>query len=202
MATRRDFADQIDLGEWWRGCINDDVSISRATKPFGKRLYMVPGMYVTSPDRYTWRGLFTFGRRQHLFTKTYAPHVWGICCFGLGLYTVGFLGTVIKLLSQTAGWGWAAAVLAFVAMCDFGRAQGRKAFVDDILPRAARKKLAGVWTLERFGTPLWMAVHCLISVSAIYRWRFKWGGILYYVGGPRGRGTRVLERLPYPDATG
>ena len=197
MAMRREVADEIDLGEWWRGCINDDVSVSRAIKQLPKRLYMIAGMFVISSDRYTWRSLMTFGRRQHLFTKTYAPHVWGTCCFGLGLYTIGFLATAVKLLSFTAGWGWAAGVLVLVSICDIGRAAARHALVQYILPADARQKLEGVWNLERFGTPLWMAVHFAISVSAIYRQRFKWGGIVYRVGGRRGRGTRVLRRLPY-----
>ena len=197
MAIRRNVADQIDLGECWRGCINDDVSVSRAIKQHGKRLYLVAGMFVISPDRYTWRSLLTFGRRQHLFTKTYAPHVWATCCLGLALYTLSVVATAIKLLTFSSGWGWAIAVLGFVAACDLGRAETRRALVANILPVDAQQNLRGVWNLERFATPLWMAAHLVVSLSAIYRWRFKWGGIIYRVGGHRGRGTRILQRLPY-----
>ena len=62
-----------------------------------------------------------------------------------------------------------------VAVCDYGRAQRRRALAKDILPDDARQKLRGVWNLERYGTCVWMAVHFAISVGAIYRRRFKWG---------------------------
>lgn len=201
MALRRDTIEEIDLGEHWRGCINDDVSISRAIKAIRKRIYMVPGAFVVSPDAYDWAGLWKFGRRQHLFTKTYAPHIWGICAFGMVLYTVSFVAALIKFFSFTPGWAWAGLVMAVVFAFDFKRARLRRLIIEDILPPDAVERLRGVWALEQFGTPLVMAVHGAIAVSALYAGRFTWGGITYRIGGRRGRGTRVLQRHPYPDAT-
>ena len=200
MALRRDTVEEIDLGEQWRGCINDDVSLSRAIKTARKRIYMVPGAFVVSPDSYDWAGLWKFGRRQHLFTKTYAPHIWGICTFGMVLYTVSFVIALLKLFSFTPGWGWAVLAVAIVFAFDFTRARLRRSIVSDILPADAVERLRGVWPLEKFGTPLVMAVHGAIAVSALYAGRFTWGGITYRIGGRRGRGTRVLQRHPYPSS--
>ncbi len=192
MATRREVLEEIGMPDPWRDVFNDDVTLSNAVRSAGYRVYLAPDLLVAADADYTWAGAFEFGRRQYMHGRYYVGPSWMWAPIGTTLYLAGFLSAAIKLLSFTPGWGWALGALALVFALDLARAVTREAVARAAFDEPVLARLDRVWWWERLGTPLWMAFHGAVCVSAMIGRRFTWGGITYEVLSPRN--IRIIRR--------
>ncbi len=185
MAIRRDAMRAIDLAEHWRGALSDDYQMTHAVSRAGRRLYFVMRLLVPSPARYAWGELFHFGRRQYLITRTHAPVIWAIGLLGGVLYVGGWVTALLALSMQWPGRGWAIAAMTGVYGLDFVRGLCRKRIARRVFDAATFAALRPALRLDRYATPLVMAVHLLIVLSSAWGRTIRWAGVTYRIRGRR-----------------
>jgi len=113
----------------------------------------------------------------------YAPYIWWIGLVGTSVYLAGLAAVIGTAAAQCAGWGWGLVGLAVVDVADHFRSGRREAVVREILGEATTKRLDGALRLERYATPLIMAVHWLIIVSSAFGRTIHWAGVTYRLRG-------------------
>jgi cellulose synthase/poly-beta-1,6-N-acetylglucosamine synthase-like glycosyltransferase len=187
-AMLRSTLEEGDLESLWEGTLSDDCQMTRAVSRTGRRVYFVARCLVASPVSMTWGRLFEFGRRQYLIMRVHHPRVWLAGLFGTGLYVGGWISAIAAL---AGGVLWALPVMAVVYLGDRQRGRMRRQVVKEVFDQSTVRQLAGVDGLERWATPLWMAVHLLIVVSSAVGRRITWAGITYELRGPQD--VRVVQ---------
>lgn len=193
-AIRRGTLEQCRLIDYWRGAISDDYQMTRAVRrETDQRVYFVARCLVGSPVGLDWSGLFSFGRRQYLITRIYAPGVWLIALLGTGLYTAGFISALAGLIT---GHMPALLPIAMVYFFDWVRARTRRVVVGEVFGQTMVNQLRPAFVLERWATPLWMAIHLLIVLSSAWGRRITWAGIVYEMRGRQD--VRILNRAAEP----
>ncbi len=183
MAMRRQTLEAADLVGHWRGALSDDYQFTRAARRTKGRLYFQMRCLVASPAAFSWARLFEFGRRQHLITRVYAPGVWLIGLIGTSLYLAGLVTAVAAAVGPWRGWGWGVGALAVVMVADRFRGGRREAVVREIFDASVARRIEPALRLERWATPLVMAVHWLIIVSSAWGRTVRWSGVTYRVRG-------------------
>ncbi|MEO1237912.1 MAG: glycosyltransferase family 2 protein, partial [Planctomycetota bacterium] len=190
MAVRADFARRHDLPGYFRGALSDDYQMTRLCRDAGRRVYFVHRCLVPSPVQMNWRGLFEFGRRQYLITRLHDPALYRKALGFIGLYVAGFLTSIVSLavaivIGQTAVAVIAAVALLVVAAADQARAAYRRAAVAQAFGHDQLRYLRHTLRLDRFGTPLVMAVNLALLVSAAFGQTLAWRGHRYRLDGPQ-----------------
>jgi cellulose synthase/poly-beta-1,6-N-acetylglucosamine synthase-like glycosyltransferase len=103
-AIRKETFDALAVADRWDRALSDDYQLTRALRQAGRSIRFVPQALVPSSDRTTWRGFWSFARRQVLITRVCAPAIWraGLiltCSFLLG-------GTALAVLIIVSAMGW------------------------------------------------------------------------------------------------
>lgn len=178
MAIRRDVAEQVRLVDHWRGALSDDYQMTRAVRQAGLQVYFVARSMIPSPARFTWAGLLRFGRRQYMITRIYAPLIWLTALGGHALYT---LGTVTALIALAMGHLAPLIPVALVYLCDYQRARTRRLAASLVFDESVTAALRPAFALDRWATPLWMAVHLGIVLSSTFGRTVRWAGITYFM---------------------
>lgn len=179
------------LTQWLSQSLTDDLQITRMCRSFGGRLRFVPSCLLITPVEFTLASLWEFAVRQYVLTRTCLPRLWLYGLVTTGLYTLGFVSSLGYALTAAAlGWPrmhWAAPAgfLAAVTLLDAIRGSFRarlvqRAFGDEVAGRLAR----ALW-LDRWATPVWMAMHLAFILAAGTSNRIRWRSILYQVNGPQ-----------------
>ena len=185
MAVRADFAREHGLVRRWTGAITDDYPVWRMVRDASRRVYFVRSCLVPSRVDFTFATFRNFVYRQYLITRVYAPLVHAAAVLLTGLYTAGFVSALVALAAAHGWLRWAAAgALAVVVVADQLRAASRAAVVAKMFPWRAKGQLQPALRLDRWGTPLWMAAHFLITLSVVGRRSMTWRGVRYVVRGP------------------
>lgn len=187
MAIRRSLADEIDLDGYWRGALSDDFQMTRAIRESGKRLYFVLRNLLPSPVSMSWGGLLEFGRRQYMITRVHAPWVWLTGLLATGGYTGAWLSAVVFVAAGVGGgaggWGWAAGAGAVVAFADAQRGRCRAKAVRAVMPEEVMARLGPALRLDRWATPMVMAVHFFVVLSSAFGRTLDWAGVRYRLRG-------------------
>ncbi len=180
MALTREAFDELDLANLLRGCLNDDLMISRAARKAGKRIIFVRSLLAPSPVDYNWSSMFEFARRQYFQVRVYVLRYW--------LTALGF--TTLWLAGVAICWGrllmgdWAAALpIAAVAGANGIKTWLRGAYLREQFPPEVLKRLEQARRIEWPATTLQFFLHWLMILSALPIRRISWAGIRYEVKG-------------------
>lgn len=187
MAIRREQVAMVSQA--WDGALSDDLQMTAVMRQAGLGVYFVGRLLIRSPVAMRWSQLLEFGRRQYVIVKVHRPLAWW---FGLGansFYTVSWLGC---LAAFACGYFWALAALCLVMLLDRWRAWCREAVIHDAMGEDAVASLAGPIRLERWLTPIYVAVHAWLAISAVWGRTITWAGTRYRMVGPQD--VRVLGR--------
>ncbi len=179
----------MQVEKYWHGALSDDYQMTRAVGRAGYRVYFLPFCLVSSPVQFTWRSLWRFARRQYVITRMHAPWLWLAAAGGTGLYTAACLSAVAAL---ALGVGWAAPVIAAVYAMDVMRGRMRGLMVKQVLGEATAARLTQALRLDRYATPLWMALHLVLVLGSAIGRRIEWAGLTYLLRGPQQ--VQILER--------
>jgi cellulose synthase/poly-beta-1,6-N-acetylglucosamine synthase-like glycosyltransferase len=182
-AIRRDTLESADVAGHWRGALSDDYQMTRAMTLAGKRIVFLPICLIASPANFTWGSLLEFGRRQHLITRIHSPGIWLIGLAAMWVYTAGWLSAAAALLMGAHSWGWGVAAMIGVSVLDVVRGSQRRKNVVMTLGEDVAEKLRSTFVLDRFATPVWMALHAWIILSSAVGRRIRWAGIRYEMRG-------------------
>lgn len=188
MAFRRDLLPERFVIENFDGALSDDYQLTRTCREEGKRVYFILRCLVASPTSTTWTRLFEFGRRQYIITRIHAPTIWLIGLASTTVYTAAWLAALAAIMIQAGGWGWALAAMVVVYLADIGRAGRRAAAVREAFDGETAAALCSSLRLDRWATPLVMAVHAMIIWSSALGRTITWAGVKY-----RMRGRREVE---------
>lgn len=194
-ALLRRTLDEAKVVEHWQGALSDDYQMSRAIRRIDKVVFFVPRCLVGSPARFTWSSLMEFGRRQYVITRVHAPMLWLLGLLFTAMSLAGWLSVIIAAVMHVEGWGWGLVAAAAVYLLDLTRGHFRARVARFILGDAAVERLRGALALDRFATPLVMAVHLLLILRSALGRRITWAGITYHMRGRQdveieGRGPR------------
>jgi len=203
MAVSAAIAREGRLTAYLEGALTDDYQFTRMAHALGGRVYFVPACLSPSPVSFDRQSFWQFARRQYLITRVYAPRLFA---GGLGVLLAWWVGCL-------AGWGALAAALLGTAPAGVGagagvtilgvaalhqlRARGRERLVRLAFPPETVARLRPALRLERWGTPLVMAVHLGVMLSACAGRTVRWRGLAY-----RLRGPQQVERLDEKRAKG
>jgi len=185
MAFHRDGLAEQAVIESFDGALSDDYQLTRTCRAEGRRVYFVMRCLVASPTAVTWRRLFEFGRRQYLITRIHAPKIWWVGLAATSVYLAGWVAAIAAAATRTPGWGWGLAAAALVYLADVGRATRRRAAAREAFDPATFDRLNPAFALDRWATPLTMAVHWLIILSSAVGRTINWAGVRYRMNRPR-----------------
>ena len=179
MAIRRDILEQYDLAGRWRGSMNDDWQLTRLVRrvPGYRILFMTPCVVPTDVN-YTWSSAWEFGTRQYRQTRLYSPKAWSFAAAVLTAYWAGWVAAIGGL---AAGYACAVAPILWVLIMERWRARQRRRVIERLFDAALIERLRPVLTLERWATPLYMAVHLALVWSTALGRRITWSGITYHI---------------------
>ena len=163
----------------------------------GKRVHFVPRCLLASPVSFDLRGLCNFVRRQYLITRVYVPWLYALALVLTWLYVLAWASAwgyaLHHLLADPAGGAWwpPAIAMAMVWVGNQLRASARQRCVRLAFDTPVVQRLSTSLCLDRWATPLWMALHGVLILSALCGRSFRWRGVRY-----RLRGPNSVSRLP------
>ncbi len=196
MAIRAATARRGDLRGRLRGALTDDYVLTRMCTDLERRVYFAERCLVGTPVSMRFGDLANFAHRQCLITRIYEPHLYGLALGASTLFLTGFVTaaahSVYGLWRRPEGfaWCWSALACAAVFAANQGRATLRAKSVRCAFDEPTVRRLGMALFLDRWCTPLWMALHWLFLVRAAIGRTMRWRGIRY-----RLRGPQSVERL-------
>ncbi|MBI1336029.1 MAG: glycosyltransferase [Phycisphaera sp.] len=197
MALRCQTLRKGGLVGYWTGAISDDFQLSRMCRSLGLRVYFVPECLVPATVDVTFKSLWAFARRQYLITRVHAPVIYFAALAALALYVVGFTvswGVVIAwaagCFTHTLAGVCATGAVVLHVLFDQYRATHRARLVRASLGAEVEKSLHATLRYDRWATPVWMTLHGLIVLGALFGSTIAWRSIRY-----RLRGPQRVERL-------
>jgi len=175
MALRRPTLDALTLNKFWDRAVLDDLTLSGAVRASGGRVRSPRDVLLRTPASYGWKDGIAFARRQYLFARLHAPHLWVLAA---GATTFPLLGWAVALPLAVTGDKIAIGVIIAANVLDHVRARLRAR-----VPR----KLWGtelpfrVALLDRWATPAWLAIHACLIWSTLIGRSITWGGRTYWI---------------------
>lgn len=187
MAIRVETFRKLGMEKIWQNAVSDDLTISRACKKAGLKVFFVPACFVASYEQTDLRSFFEFARRQFLLTRVTSFGTW-------------FFGLMVCLYSVFALWGFAAIsvclkfrgfshwyIFLLAALLAFSgqifAASLRQKMISEIFPADwARLKVAAIADIS--AAPVWsfLMLICII-LSSVGR-TIQWRGIRYRLISP------------------
>ena len=175
MALRRQTAEKLDLKTLWRGAVDDDLTLSRAVRARGGYVRSARDVLVRTPASYQWKNGIAFVRRQYLLARMHAPGLWLLAA---GATTAPLVGWAVALILALGGNKIAIAAILLANGLDqvrasFRRQVPRKLGGTEIAPRVA--------ILDRWATPVWLALHAFLIWSTAFGRSVSWGDRIYWI---------------------
>ncbi len=196
MAMRVGTARRGDLIRRLEGALSDDFTVSSMCRDLRLRIYFVPSCLVATEASYGLGSLVSFGRRQYLATRVYAPGLYTLAVVVMTVWVAGFVSAwgslVAALATGASGWAPGIAVLV-VAASNQARAAYRVRVVRHAFGEEMVRRLGPTLWLDRWVTPVWMTVHWGLMVNAMWGRTVRWRGTRYRLFGAQ-RVERVEER--------
>lgn len=187
MAIRTSNARDGKLIDLLRGALCDDYQFSRLARSLGRRVYFVPQCLVPATVDFSLASLVNFAHRQYLLTRVYAPLLF-VAAFALtSLYVVGLASILAPLLVPSLHHAVPGAIIAFslAHLGDQVRSTIRGRIVRAALGEDAASQLRTTLAYDRWATPLWMTLHWLLIIRAMFGNTMLWRGIRYRLYAPQ-----------------
>jgi cellulose synthase/poly-beta-1,6-N-acetylglucosamine synthase-like glycosyltransferase len=180
VALDRKALDQLDLNTAWDRAASDDLTLTRALRTRGLRIYVPPFVLVASPVSHTWVSLLRFVHRQYLLIRVYAPRHW---LFAAWTLCIPMLGAAIAIGLLLRGQWWALAFLASSAALLQLRLLIRRSIAALVLSRSEMASATATVKFASWCWPLIHLVHVIAFVSSAVGTRFSWAGTHYRLSG-------------------
>lgn len=175
-AIERGLLDALDLPNRWARVASDDLTLTKALRMAGIPVHSTARALVPSPVSYSWSSVFSFGRRQYLLVRYYAPRHWLLAGWTLCVPVVA-----AAIAAGAAGGGslGAALCLGGAIMLHLLRHRvrlsiARRTFSPEIVSAIEPNMRFGWW-----GWPLVHAVHTAAFLGSLCGREFCWAGIRY-----------------------
>jgi ceramide glucosyltransferase len=174
-AMRRETFEALDLRRWWDRAVVDDTTLTQAQRARGGSIYSPRAVLVPTPVSLNWTQAIAFGRRQYLLLRLHSLRTWLLAATLTTLPVIGWATAVPRAL-----YGNLAAIIVLVAanFLDHLRAYLRRRVPLKLGLPAMPPRMA--W-LDRWATPAWLAVHCIILWSTLFGRTINWAGRCYRV---------------------
>jgi len=190
MAIRRATAIDGELVHYLRGSLSDDYQTTRMCRRTPLRVYFVPRCLVPSAIDFDARSFFEFAQRQYIITRTHAPRLYyrvlALHAFFLLSYVSAWAALGAAIVAGPAVLAVLPAIaLAVVGVANQVRAVYRRRVVHHAFGDAMVERLAPTLRLDRWGTPLWMTLHLVVSLSGLLSRTIDWRGKRYRIDAPQ-----------------
>ncbi|MBN2375217.1 MAG: glycosyltransferase family 2 protein [Sedimentisphaerales bacterium] len=182
MAIKKSLFDELKIRDDWLHSCSDDYLLTYKVKEVGLRIIFVPACFVASHEKYSWRELFLFARRQFMITRFCMPHLWWLALLSWGHYLLALLGgsiiTMILALQGSPQTLWAAILPVSLLINAAIKALSRQIIIRKILPEE-RKKLLGPAFIDIFLGPVVAGFTLFCVLSAAGHNTIVWRGTTY-----------------------
>lgn len=194
-AVRRKTFESLNIAGRWQRVLSEDFEITRAVREAKRRIHFVPQAIVPNDDATTFRGFFTFARRQSIIVRVCLPEAWWIAALFSMVYVVAFWGslavTVVALSSSDEFRATRFGLLAGILLAlTFIKAILRHIVVRRVLP------CEYVGLRDLLADALFAPLSAILNVALIFASgfsnRFWWRDILYHLR--RIDDVRILNR--------
>ncbi len=192
MALTAGTARRGGLLELWRRSLADDYTMTQLAAKLGRPVRFAPRCLVPSPVTYGLSQLAEFTRRQYVITRVYAPRIYGLALLFTSLYVLGtvtswaYLARHLVVPTETEWqWLWPVPFMVAVFVANQVRAAARRRCVTMAFSPDTVRRLRGVLWMDRWCTPLWMAIHAGLVLSALVGRTIRWRGAVYVLHGPQ-----------------
>jgi ceramide glucosyltransferase len=189
VALDRKALDLLDLNTAWDRAASDDLTLTRALRSRGLRIYVPPFVLVASPVSHSWTSLLRFMRRQYLLVRVYAPRHWLLAAWTLCLPV---LGAVIAIGLLLQGQRWAAAFLATSTALLQLRLLTRRSIAALVLAPPDRAIATATVKFASWCWPLIHLTHVAAFASSAFGRHFTWAGVRYRLTGQQ---VEVVSRV-------
>ena len=203
-AIRRSDFESLGIRESWQGTISDDLVATRAIQAARLSIEFEPVCMTESPMDYSFCGLGSFLRRQHMIGRIYAPRIWYQSFCLMIVSSVAVLGAVSLLTASLIfGENWPRWPVCFLLTW----------YALQVYRGWLRRDLAQVyvknWTtctawailFDVLAAPVSLIYNTLVMCSACLGSRIAWRGITYDLD-RQGRLMRVLQPATLVSAAG
>jgi ceramide glucosyltransferase len=175
MALRRHTIEALALPTLWDGAVSDDLTISPAVRALGGKVRSPRDALVPALASYSWKDAIVFGRRQYLFTRTHAPHLWIVAAAATTIPLVGWATALpLALMGSKLAIGTIVAAYAL----DYTRARLRERIPRNLWGIESQRRIK--W-LDRWATPAWLALHAAVIWSTLFGRTIHWAGRTYRI---------------------
>jgi len=175
-AIERELLDSLDLPTLWSRAGTDDLTLTKALRTAGIPVHGTLRVLVPSPVCYSWRGAFSFGRRQYMLVRCYAPRHWLLAgwtlCVPVAGATVAAVAASADSLGATLALG--GAIMLRLLRHRVRVSIARQTFSPEIVAALKPSLQFGWW-----GWPLAHAVHTAAFVASLCGREFCWANIRY-----------------------
>ena len=202
LAVKTQVLHQAGLLEHWSRALCEDTMLFAKLRPIGFRVAFVPSLMMVNREDCRLGDFYGWVQRQLLTARLYHPgwiavvgHAFltsvvpaaAIVVVAWGLLTGWLTGTTISLVALAVyEWG----LLQVVAIMDRRMRELVRARHEPVTRLAGKAHLRLLLAL-----PLTQTVYAFAMISAMFRRRFSWRGIIYQVDGPWR--IRMLGYRPY-----
>jgi ceramide glucosyltransferase len=177
MALRRHTIEALALPTLWDSAVSDDLTISPAVRALGGKVRSPRDALVPALASYSWKDAIVFGRRQYLFTRTHAPHLWIVAAAATTIPLVGW-ATALPLALMGSKLAISTIVAAYAL--DYTRARLRERIPRNLWGIESQRRIK--W-LDRWATPAWLALHAAVIWSTLFGRTIHWAGRTYRIDG-------------------
>ncbi|MBU6301771.1 MAG: hypothetical protein KGS60_09475 [Verrucomicrobia bacterium] len=187
MAMTRETFEALDVPSAFRGCLNDDLQLTRIARESRKRMVFVRGLMAPSPVDYDWSRFWEFACRQYFQVRMYVPLFWGLALFFTTLWLAGVSVVWWGALHGSPVCPW---LILGSSLAILLTHQLRQDYLRDLFEPEVFDQIRGARSIIWFTTTLNFFVHWLIVLTVIGMNGIVWAGIRYRV-----RGRQQVEVL-------
>lgn len=172
------------------GALTDDYPITRMARDLKLDVRYLPACLAATPASFTFASLFAFARRQYIITRVYSPGIYALALVSLTFWLAGMAAAwghlVVNVLRDAGDWrAWLCGpAVVLVPLFNQLRANYRRQTIERAFGAAVLHRLRQAIFIDRWLTPMWMALHWLLAASALFARTFTWRGIRYRLDGP------------------
>ncbi len=185
---------KLNIEKLWHNALSDDYCLTYAVKKAGLRVEYVSNCLVPSYEKFTFRSLYEFARRQLLITRVYNFKTWLLALFGnimafCQLWIIPL--TAITACLTSASYCIFLVILALINIsAHFYSAFLRKKIVTTMLKEKTDELETAVKTDLSFFW-LWPAIMLFFLTSSAIGKKITWRGIKYRIISPTE--TKIIE---------
>jgi cellulose synthase/poly-beta-1,6-N-acetylglucosamine synthase-like glycosyltransferase len=178
MALSRSTLERINIRDYWRGAVSDDLQMTRALDDHGIKIFAPRQSLLLSPVAMDWKAAFYFGQRQYRMIWTHVPVLW---VFAVLCMMIPVISLPIACIQMAGGSAAAASVLVIAIASGEMRLRSRRRIANALWGDFERGNRRAAESVERWLRPLVWLFHAACVLTAAMSRRFRWAGVDYHV---------------------